>query len=265
MQVIKDVKTWQTWRSQVHAHQSIGFVPTMGALHEGHVSLMRHSMAECDMTILSIFVNPTQFNEPEDLKNYPRTQANDLEIAQDLGVDCVLMPDVNQMYPSGHSWAIDSQDPLSKILEGQHRPGHFSGVYTVVMKLLNLVRPQVLYLGDKDYQQARLLERMIDNFFMPIEVHICPTIRESGSFLPQSSRNQRLSVKEKDLAKKVFAYLHGLSTESLVNVKCQLESMGVKVEYLQIEEGVCFISVWIGQVRLIDHFKAPMLKEEEAC
>lgn len=188
---------------------STGFVPTMGALHEGHLSLVRRCRAENPICVVSIFVNPTQFDDPEDLKHYPRTPQQDLELLQKEEVDVVFMPAVEEMYPRG----FEDEDAhytfggLENVLEGAHRPGHFRGVAQVVAKLLRAVQPDVLYLGEKDYQQYLILRKLVhEHLKMPIRVVLCPTVREPDG-LAMSSRNVRLSPAERKTAVRLYQAL----------------------------------------------------------
>ncbi|MGA0840714.1 MAG: pantoate--beta-alanine ligase, partial [Pseudomonadales bacterium] len=155
MKCFEHLDHWRATRAGLEATR-VGFVPTMGALHAGHASLLSRSVAECDYTVLSIYVNPTQFNDPSDLDRYPRTLSEDLALAESLGVDAVLLPDYASLYPDGYRYRLD-ETGFSRTLCGAHRPGHFVGVLTVVMKLLNLVRPWRAYFGEKDYQQYVLI------------------------------------------------------------------------------------------------------------
>jgi len=169
----------------------IGLVPTMGALHEGHLSLVRAAREECDYTVVSIYVNPTQFGPKEDFAKYPRTLQTDLEALAPYGVELVLAPQDEEVYPPGHSTFVEVGG-VARPLEGEHRPGHFRGVATVVLKLFNMVQPQVAYFGRKDYQQALVVQRMVADLDVPVEVRVCPTVRERDG-LALSSRNAYLS------------------------------------------------------------------------
>lgn len=177
------------------AGQSIGLVPTMGALHEGHLSLVRRSVRECDTTVVTIFVNPTQFGPTEDLARYPRTLNADLHLLSDVRADVAFVPDTAAMYPTGFSTYVDPPG-VSGPLEGLCRPGHFRGVATIVLKLLNLVAPTVAYFGEKDYQQARVIEDMVRDLDLPMTIEACPIIREPDG-LAMSSRNRYLSQQER--------------------------------------------------------------------
>ncbi|MBN1395782.1 MAG: pantoate--beta-alanine ligase [Pirellulales bacterium] len=171
--------------------QSIGFVPTMGALHEGHLSLVRAARAECGCVVVSIFVNPTQFGPNEDFSKYPRTLDNDIELLAACGVNMVFCPSENEVYRKGHDTWVEV-GAAAVPLEGECRPGHFRGVATVVLKLLNMVRPDAAYFGQKDYQQALVIRRMAADLDLPTEIRVCPIVREPDG-LAMSSRNRYLS------------------------------------------------------------------------
>lgn len=236
-------------KSELLNNQSIGFVPTMGALHAGHQSLLRRCRQENAISVLSIFVNPAQFNNPDDLKHYPQTFETDLQIAQAEKVDYLFLPNADAMYGDGYRYKV-TENRLSKELCGAHRPGHFDGVLTVVLKLLNLVQPHRVYFGEKDYQQYLLIKEMVTTFFLDIEVIPCPTIRDEAG-LAFSSRNQRLSADEKKLAVQFASLLKSqLSVEA---IKQQLAPLRITVDYIEEKEGRRFGAVSIGQIRLIDN------------
>lgn len=169
----------------------IGLVPTMGALHEGHLSLVRASRAECGYTVASIFVNPTQFGRNEDFARYPRTLEADAKLLGAAGTDLAFVPDADEVYPPGSSSFVDV-GPVAEPLEGQFRPGHFRGVATVVLKLFNMVQPDVAFFGQKDFQQTAVIRRMVADLNVPVAICVCPTIREPDG-LAMSSRNRYLS------------------------------------------------------------------------
>jgi len=173
------------------AGKRIGLVPTMGALHEGHLSLVRASKAECDFTVVSIYVNPTQFGPGEDLDKYPRTLEADLDALARCGAEAVLVPPNEEVYPEGHATWVEVGG-VAEPLEGACRPGHFRGVATIVLKLLNMVQPDVAYFGQKDYQQWLVIRRMVEDLNVPVEVRRCPIVREPDG-LAMSSRNAYLS------------------------------------------------------------------------
>lgn len=180
------------------AGRSIGFVPTMGALHAGHLSLVDACRRECGVTVASIFVNPTQFGPGEDFERYPRPLEADLAQFAAHGVDLVFAPPTGEIYPPGHAAFVDV-GPVAEPLEGRHRPGHFRGVATVVLKLFNIVAPDRAYFGRKDYQQSLVIRRLVRDFDLPIEIRVCPTVREPDG-LALSSRNVYLSPTEREQA-----------------------------------------------------------------
>lgn len=177
----------------------VGVVMTMGALHDGHAALLRAARAECDHVVATIFVNPLQFGPNEDFDRYPRTVEADLELLRECGTDLVFLPSVEEMYPTGQPRVTVSAGPLGTILEGAHRPGHFDGVLTVVLKLLNLTQPTVAYFGEKDYQQLTLIRAMVTEFNMPTSIRPVPTVRDPDG-LALSSRNRYLSDGERQAA-----------------------------------------------------------------
>ncbi len=253
MKIIQNLNEWREIRESIPNSESIGFVPTMGCLHQGHASLINKSTADNSLTVLSLFVNPTQFNNKNDFQNYPITFDSDCEIANSYGVDYLFAPDKEAMYPDGNKISFSIDHEFAKILEGEYRKNHFNGVLTIVMKLLNLVQPQQLYLGEKDFQQYVLLDHMIKNYFVPTRVVMCPTIRDSASGLALSSRNQRLSEKELDLAKKFAQLLHQCSASSLEQTKQAMIALGIQPEYLEVHNNRLFAAAYINDVRLIDN------------
>ena len=180
MIIARSVSEWRDFRATLTGQPdaTLGFVPTMGALHAGHEALIERSVAENPLTALSIYVNPTQFNNPEDLENYPSTLEEDLAIAERLGTSVVFMPTYEEIYPDGFRYLVDETE-FSRELCGAHRPGHFTGVLTVVMKLLNIVQPQRAYFGEKDHQQLTLVRDMVSAFFMDVQIVGVPTVREA--------------------------------------------------------------------------------------
>lgn len=185
--------------------RSIGFVPTMGALHEGHRSLLRRARAATDLVVLSIFVNPLQFGPREDFDAYPRTEDDDLSVARAEGADVVFLPLREEMYPAGAQTSV-APGELGEVLEGRDRPGHFAGVATVVAKLFNLVQPDVAFFGQKDAQQVAVVRRLVRDLSYPVEIAVCPTVREAGG-LALSSRNAYLSTDERARATAIYRAL----------------------------------------------------------
>lgn len=228
---------------------SIGFVPTMGALHEGHLSLIRESKKNNDITVVSIFVNPTQFNDPNDYKNYPNKHAEDILNLTSLKVDYIFTPTKRSIYKDNFAYQIIETN-FSKELCGAVRPGHFEGVLTIVMKLLNIVKPTRAYFGEKDYQQYMLIKGMVEAFHMDVEIVPSPTIREDDG-LAMSSRNLLLGNDERKKAP-LFAKLlkSDLPDEK---VKDELEQEDFKVDYIITQNGRRFGAVFLGNVRLIDN------------
>ena len=180
------------------AGKTIGIVPTMGALHAGHLSLVDAARRQCDFTIVTIFVNPTQFAAGEDFERYPRTLESDLESLAGREVDLVFAPSTDSMYSKGHATYVEIEGP-ALVLEGEFRPGHFRGVATIVLKLFNIARPDRAYFGRKDYQQAMLMRRMVDDLNLPVRIEVCPIVREPDG-LALSSRNVYLSASERQRA-----------------------------------------------------------------
>ncbi len=241
-------------RKALPADLSIGFVPTMGNLHIGHGSLFTTSRQENDCTIASVFINPAQFNQQADFKHYPRTLDEDLELLASTGVDYCLLPDEKAIYADGFRYQID-ENQYSKQMEGLHRPGHFKGVLTVVMKLLNLAKPTRAYFGEKDYMQLQLIRDMSTAFFMDIDIITCPTVRESSG-LAFSSRNGRLNPTQRALADRFAHIFH--QNVTCYQIISELKGIGVEVEYIEEHEGRRFAAVQIGNVRLIDNYLSPL-------
>lgn len=240
----------KTWRKNA-ADKTIGFVPTMGALHEGHLSLVKQSQKECDLTVVSIFVNPLQFNNADDLKNYPNRLEKDLSLLENAGVDLVWTPQEKDLYPNGANIVIHEKE-LSQTLCGAHRPGHFDGVLTVVMKLFQIVKPNRAFFGEKDFQQLTLIQKMVEYFFMDVQVVPCPTLREATG-LAMSSRNLLL----KDLDRERAPALHKILTTAVSALKAQeeLKGLGFDVEYIEDIADRRYAAAWLGNVRLIDNVK----------
>ena len=200
MRVLETAEVMRGWSlEQRKAGRTLGFVPTMGALHEGHASLIRQSVADCDVSVVSIFVNPAQFGPNEDYERYPRTFEADKGMAEDLGGDAIYAPDVRAMYPADYATYVDVLGPLTERLCGRSRPGHFRGVATVVAKLFNAVQPHRAYFGQKDAQQLAVIRRMTRDLDFGIEIVGLPIVREADG-LALSSRNQYLTAKERERA-----------------------------------------------------------------
>ena len=272
------INTIPELRQYLHKNRTegrhIGFVPTMGCLHQGHCTLIQRSAAENDITVLSIFLNPTQFSCREDYAKYPRRREADIAAAEEAGATVVFVPDENELYPSGFQTFVDIRE-LAKPLCGESRPGHFIGMATIVLKLFNIVRPDKAYFGQKDYQQVCIVQQMVRDLDMQIEVISCPTVREDSG-LACSSRNERLTTEEKTKATKIYRLLQeasdsiraGISDSSKLHGQiCQgLEEAGMEVEYVEIvetktlhpvqrieTETLIAVAVFLGTIRLIDN------------
>ena len=232
---------------------TLGVVPTMGALHDGHLSLVERSRAENDRTLVTIFVNPTQFDDAADFDAYPRAHQRDLELLEAAGVDFVLLPRAGEMYADGFRYRV-SETELSTILEGVHRPGHLAGMLTVVLKLLNIAAADRAYFGEKDWQQLSLVRGMAEAFFLPTAIVACPTVRESTG-LALSSRNARLSADERERA----AVLHRVLTSASTTDEAidQLADAGFAVDYVDDHDGRRLAAVRLSGVRLIDNVPVP--------
>lgn len=249
MRIINDLKIWKELRNTVCSSDSLGFVPTMGALHKGHLSLVHRSVAENNFTVVSIFLNPTQFDNTNDLHKYPDTIVSDRSRLKKAGVDVLLCPDYDQLYPDNYTYKI-SETEFSKQLCGKHRPGHFDGVLTVVLKLINLVKPRCAYFGEKDHQQLKLVSGMVKAFFLDTEIVPCKTIREIDG-LADSSRNSRLTPKNRKKAPLFYSILNmDLSPAEAIE---KLQSAGFKVEYVEDIGNRRYGAVYLGEVRLIDN------------
>jgi pantoate--beta-alanine ligase len=253
----------------------IGLVPTMGAFHEGHLSLMRRARADCDLVVVSLFVNPTQFNQTQDLASYPRDEARDETLAAETGVDYVFAPTVEEVYPPGFATTV-SVAGLTEVLEGAHRGrGHFDGVTTVVTKLLNMVMPDVAYFGQKDAQQALVIRRLVVDLDLPVRIDVAPTIREPDG-LAMSSRNVRLSKADRARAASLHRAL--LSIDGAVTdgeddpatvrdrALAELTAAEIDPEYLELVsaetlapvtridgEVLALVAAQVGPTRLIDN------------
>lgn len=261
------IRLWQA------TGQSIGVVPTMGALHEGHLSLVRAAKAGCDRVIVTLFVNPRQFNNPEDFAKYPRTEHQDAALLAPLGVDALFVPEADEVYPPDHATVI-SVSGVTGPLEGAHRPGHFDGVATVVTLLFNMTRADRAYFGEKDWQQLQLVRRLVADLKMPVEMVPCPCVRAPDG-LALSSRNQRLSPEARAraavLPQALFAAAAQIGTgvpaeTALREAEAALLAGGVgPVEYLALRDAETLapprsgrparllVAAWLDGVRLIDN------------
>jgi pantoate--beta-alanine ligase len=255
--------------------KTIGFVPTMGALHEGHLVLIRQAAAENDFVAVSIFVNPIQFNNPEDLAKYPRTLEDDLLKLEGTGCNLVFAPSAQEMYPEPDLTEFDFGD-LDKVMEGKFRPGHFRGVAVVVKRLFEIVTPHKAYFGEKDFQQLAIIKKMVSMLKMPVEIVPCPIVREADG-LAMSSRNARLTPEERAEAPAIYKALSAVKenyswfipagVKQLVTGEIQ-ENQYFRVEYAEVvdtqtlqpfedwhdaEHAVVCVAAFIGKVRLIDN------------
>jgi pantoate--beta-alanine ligase len=223
----------------------IGLVPTMGAFHEGHLALFRAAREENQLVVASLFVNPAQFAEGEDLARYPRDEARDAELAEEAGVDVLFVPEAEEIYPPGFETWVEVER-LGAMLEGQHRPGHFRGVATVCLKLFNLVRPRRAYFGQKDAQQVAVVRSMVRDLAVPVEIRVVPTVRDADG-LALSSRNAYLSPEERERA---------LALPRALAARDRSELDGLEVDYFEeadFEPRILAAAVRVGSTRLIDN------------
>ncbi len=248
MKVITDLNDYRHYRKSLNVN-NIGFVPTMGALHQGHLSLVNRSVNENNMTVVSIYINATQFDNDADLTNYPNTLDKDLALLKEAQVDAVFLPNYQQMYPDDYRYKVQEK-LVSKKLCGAHRDGHFDGVLSVVMKLFNIVKPTKAYFGQKDHQQLSLIKGMVKAFFLDIKVIGCPIIREEDG-LAMSSRNLRLNQEQR--VKAVELYKTISSDISITQMKLHLENMGFDVDYIEVLDGRLLAAATLGEIRLIDN------------
>lgn len=278
MKVVSTVKelkvSLDSYRSE---GKSIALVPTMGALHAGHASLVERAVKENDVVVVSVFVNPTQFNDKNDLKNYPRTLEADCELLERVGASIAFAPSVEEMYPSEDTRQF-SFEPLDTVMEGACRPGHFNGVAQIVSKLFYVVEPDKAYFGEKDFQQLAIIREMVRQLALPVEIAGCPIVRESDG-LAMSSRNTLLSAEEREralaISRTLFSSLDYAKEHSLAETKAFVEecidnTAGLDLEYFQIVDGnslqeikewgdssyvVGCIALFCGKIRLIDNIK----------
>lgn len=248
MRVSTTIAEWQARRAEYN-HRTIGLVPTMGALHAGHASLVERARRENEIVQVTLFVNPTQFNDPADLGRYPKTIEADLALLQQLGADEVLMPATTDLYPNGYLFRVTSQ-PLTQIMEGRHRPGFFDGVMTVVLKLFQLAGATRAYFGEKDYQQLQIITQMAADFFLPVEVVPCPTVR-AASGLALSSRNALLSEQGCQAAALIYKAL--TESPSAAEARQTLEANGFTVDYVEEHWNRRFAAAFLEGIRLIDN------------
>ncbi|MBI9031666.1 pantoate--beta-alanine ligase [bacterium] len=276
MQVIDSLKEMIHLSRNWDKNQKIGFVPTMGALHTGHLALVKQSLESCDITIVSIFVNPAQFGANEDFSRYPKTFEEDYQSLLDLGVDYIFLPNSNQMYPQNYKTWINL-DAITEVLCGASRPGHFTGVATIVLKLVNLVRPTLMYMGEKDFQQIVVLETMLTDLNLETKIVRCPIVRNEFG-LALSSRNRYLSDQERMIAPEIFKAMQALrasfrneiidTSELLSQLEKSLVEKGFKIDYSEIVDSATLervklvrrgdrllVAVFLGNTRLIDNME----------
>ena len=278
MKIIHTFKDLQTELSELKAQgKKVGLVPTMGALHAGHASLVKRSVNENDVTVVSVFVNPTQFNDKNDLVKYPRTLDADCKLLESCGVTFVFAPSVEEIYPEPDTRRF-SYAPLDTVMEGAFRPGHFNGVCQIVSKLFDIVKPHCAYFGEKDFQQLAIIREMVRQMKFDLEIVGCPIVREEDG-LALSSRNARLSAEERENAlnisrtlfkSRTFATTHSVSETQKMVEDAIAAAPGLRLEYFEIVDGntlqkvgdwndtsyvVGCITVFCGEVRLIDNIK----------
>jgi len=252
MNILTNIAEWHAIQTTLTG-KSIGFVPTMGNLHAGHISLCQRANADNDITIVSIFVNPTQFNQASDLALYPRTEADDIKLLTAHNVDYVFLPEAAVMYQDDYQVQV-METAISQELEGQYRPGHFTGMLTVVLKLLNIIQPTRAYFGEKDYQQLLLIKKMVSALFLPIDIIACDTVRANDG-LALSSRNSRLNAAQREMAVHFPRLLNSASTPTAITR--ELESLGFKVDYIADQWQRRLGAVWLDDIRLIDNIPLP--------
>ncbi len=279
VRTIRALRTYTNkWREQ---RQTIALVPTMGALHEGHLSLVEFAKKKADKVIVTIFVNPTQFGENEDLSKYPRNEKEDIKKLDNIGADLVFAPNINQIYPEGFSTTV-SVTGLTDVLCGKSRPTHFSGVTTIVSKLLMQSLPDIAIFGEKDFQQLIIIKQMVQDLDIPVKIIGAPIVRESNG-LAMSSRNIYLNEKHRKIAPNLYKELKQLtkqlpSEKSISNTLSQtiekLTSLGFQVDYLELRDvkslkniqgkittpARVFAAVYLGKTRLIDNMKVSKSK-----
>jgi len=278
MKMVKSIRQMRKWaEGQRRRGATIGFVPTMGALHEGHLSLMRTARKRCDAVLVSIFVNPAQFGPNEDYTRYPRDPRGDSALCRSEKVDVLFMPTAGAIYPEGHKTQI-LVGRIGEVLEGTFRPGHFSGVATVVDKLFQIVHPDVAFFGQKDYQQTVVIKQMARDLNLPVKIVVCPTVREPDG-LAMSSRNRYLSAVERNASRALFkalkkgreriqqgereaaavrdAMVASIQEQPLARIDYAAIADPVTLREVARIEGpvVLLLAVWIGGTRLIDNLR----------
>ena len=273
MLIFKSVKELELYFNE-NKHKSIGFVPTMGALHLGHLSLIQASQQKADITICSIFVNPIQFNKQEDLDNYPRNVEADVLKLENVDCDVLFLPSIDEMYPTKNYKNFDFGS-LAEVMEGEHRPGHFNGVANVIERFFDIIHPNYAFFGEKDFQQLAVVKALTKQLGLETEIVGCPILREQSG-LAMSSRNERLSDKQKEDAAIIFEVLSSIKknylalsiTEHKNYFSKKISEKNIELEYVEFADGnslqpiqsfnetnycVIFIAVHLGKVRLIDN------------
>lgn len=284
MRVIRSIKQMLAYVKQVKRRgKTVGFVPTMGYLHEGHLSLARQARKDCDVVLMSIFVNPIQFGPKEDFEKYPRDLSRDRRLAESAGVDVIFYPLAEKMYPEDYLTYVDVEK-MTTLLCGRSRPGHFRGVTTVVAKLFNILQPDIAYFGQKDAQQAIVIQKMVEDLNMPLKIKVMPIVRESDG-LAMSSRNAYLNEKERRDATILYQALNRAKAKiqegqrdvqrivSLIR-KMINSKKSAKIDYIQVVDRktlmpvknikgkvLIILAVWIGKTRLIDNIIAKAQKK----
>lgn len=276
MYIFKTVAALQDHLSKLKQEGlKLGFVPTMGALHTGHLSLIEASKKVADITVCSIFINPTQFNDIEDLEKYPVTTESDIDLLNSSNTDVLFLPSANEIYPENIDTSVNVDfGTLDKLMEGKFRPGHFAGVAQVVKRLLDIVQPNMLFMGQKDYQQFCICRSMIKQLHLPVDIVMCSIVREKDG-LAMSSRNMRLSGEQRNVASGIYKVLSELSANFDKMKLEELKSNAInalnniadfRLDYLEIADGntllpatklsesiVVCVAVYLGNVRLIDN------------
>lgn len=278
MKIVNSIKELKSYLAEEKRNnKQIGFVPTMGALHDGHLSLVERCVKENDVCVVSVFVNPTQFNDKHDLETYPRTLDKDCTLLEPVGCDYVFAPSAEEMYPEPDTRTFDF-GTVSAVMEGARRPGHFNGVAQIVSKLFYVVEPDNAYFGEKDFQQLAIIREMVRKYPFSLQIVGCPIVREADG-LALSSRNARLSGEQRmqalQISKTLFASVDYAKVHSLAETKAFVEkgiedAEGLRLEYFEIVDGntlqpvsswdesgyiVGCITVFCGDVRLIDNIK----------
>ena len=278
MEIVHTVRDLQASLSALRAQgKTVGLVPTMGALHAGHASLVKRSVAENDATVVSVFVNPTQFNDKTDLEKYPRTLEADCRLLDECGATIAFAPSVEEVYPEPDTRRF-SYAPLDTVMEGKYRPGHFNGVCQVVSKLFDMVKPDRAYFGEKDFQQLAIIREMVRQMNFPLQIVGCPIVREADG-LALSSRNKRLTPEQRtealQISQTLFASVEYAKSHTVAETKQFVEDRiaaapGLRLEYFSLVDGntlqdvsawddstyiVGCITVFCGEIRLIDNIK----------